>query len=155
MLDVKDTKDFTIKELSGEEKICEQNCIRQLAFRAHKNMPKDFNSFCRVAEHLVKNAYRYYNIPESDELKEEAVTPVNKIVKKSTVESSCQSGNKLLHTIRSLTRQIRIQEQQVLVKMLKSEVGSYRDLSRVTGTPLKTVHEWCSEPKERSHKGSS
>ena len=43
--------------LSTEDKIKEQNRIRQLAFKARDKMPKDFKSFCLVAAHLVKNAH--------------------------------------------------------------------------------------------------
>ena len=34
-------------------------------------------------------------------------------------------------------------------------MGSYRDITKSTGIPLKTVHQWCSEPKEQQHKGTS
>ena len=32
-----------------------------MAFKARDKMPKDYDSFCKVAEHLVRNAHRYYS----------------------------------------------------------------------------------------------
>ena len=71
-----------------------------------------------------------------------------------TDESKCQLENRLLQAIRCLKSQNRIHEQQELVNQLKIEVRSYRKISKYTSTPLKTVHQWCSEPKERLHKGT-
>ena len=46
MLDVKNVKDFELtsapKVSSTDERICEQNRIRQLAFKARQKMPKDY-----------------------------------------------------------------------------------------------------------------
>ena len=41
--------------LSPEQKVKEQNRIRQLAFKARTKMPKDIKSFLLVTSHLVKN----------------------------------------------------------------------------------------------------
>ena len=61
--------------------------------------------------------------------------------------------NKELREIHSLRRQNRINEHQVKVGKLK-EKFTYRELSSITKIPLKTLHDWCSEPKEKKHKAS-
>ena len=48
------------KKLSTEDKVREQNCIRQLAFKVRDKMPKDYKTFLLVAAHLVRNAHRYW-----------------------------------------------------------------------------------------------
>ena len=53
-----------------------------------------------------------------------------------------------------MKKQNRIKEQQDLVCRLKINYGSYRSISKTAGIPLKTVHDWCSEPKERKHLGT-
>ena len=45
----------SLKENTAKEK----NHIRQLAFKAREKMPKDYKSFCLVAEHLFRNVHRY------------------------------------------------------------------------------------------------
>ena len=73
---------------------------------------------------------------------------------KEPEENISQLAHKMLRTIRSLKMQNCIREQQDLVQQLKKKVGSYRDIVKATETPLKTVHQWCSEPKERIRKGT-
>ena len=65
-----------------------------------------------------------------------------------------QSTNKKLHAIKAFKKPNHIKEQQELVKELKEEFGSFHGIMRSTGTPLKTVYEWCLKPKERKHKGT-
>ena len=60
-VDVKVDCKKTSKGLSSEEKVKQQNHLRQLAKTAREKMPKDYQSFCMVAAHLVKNAHRYYD----------------------------------------------------------------------------------------------
>ena len=67
----------------------------------------------------------------------------------------CKDVNRFLREIRTLKRQNRINEQQHLVTKLREIHGSYRSLSSKSGIPLKTVHQWCSSPKERQHKAKS
>ena len=146
------------KLLSTEEKVKQQNRVRQLAYKARKAMPKDHRMYCLVAAHLLKNAHRYCNVePEEAAKIKQEVEDVKKSVVDDENNSSaeyCREINKRLREIRTLKRQNRIAEQQALVGKLKEE-GSYRTISRLAGTPLKTVHEWCSVPKERIHKGTS
>ena len=53
-----------------------------------------------------------------------------------------------------MKKQNRIREQQILVQKLKEEKGSYRKIAAVSGIALKTIHNWCSVPKLRVHKGT-
>ena len=73
----------------------------------------------------------------------------------SVLEIDTQSEvMKKLRIIRTLKHQNRIREQQDKVVELKKH-GSYRTLKALTGIPLKTLHDWCAEPKERNHKGTT
>ena len=139
-------------EMSSKVKAKEKNRIRQLAFKVREKMPKDYKSFVSVANHLVKNAYRYHNI---DELKKDENTEEIKLerpIQQEDEKSICKEVNKKLREASALNCQNQIIEQQELVSKLKIEHGSYRNLSKLAGVPLKTVHAWCSQPKERSHK---
>ena len=64
--------------LSPEEKIRQQNRIRQLAYKAREKMPKDYDSFMLVAAHLLKNAHRYY---KNEDLQREVAPPLKTEVK--------------------------------------------------------------------------
>ena len=149
------------KGLSPEEKIKEQNRIRQCAYKLRGKMPKDLKTFMLVASHLIKNAHRYWDVDRDEAQKikieaEEEIGKINTEVYSQTKETSlCIEVNKKLREIRTLKRQNRIREQQNQVEKLKAEIGSYRNLVKVSGVALKTVHDWCSEPKERIHKAVS
>ena len=143
------------KGLSTEEKVREQNRIRQLAFKARGYMPKDYRSYCLVAAHLVKNAHRYY---KDEDVKNEEIAEQKQAFKldpKTEKETACKEVNKKLREIRTLKRQNRIREQQELVAELKVNYGTYRAIKELSGLPLKTLHEWCAKPKDREHKGTS
>ena len=76
------------KTLSTDDKVKEQNRIRQLAFKARAKMPKDYKSFCLVAEHLMRNAHRYYQgnsaLVKKDDVKKE--DPESKCTIKESLE---------------------------------------------------------------------
>ena len=73
-----------------------ENCIRQLAKTAREKMPKDYESFCLVAAHLVKNAHRYYSNENEEKLK----TDVNeKIPAAEPVDNLSKAVNQKLHSI--------------------------------------------------------
>ena len=81
---------------STEEKVREQNRIRQLAKTAREKMPKDYESFHLVAAHLVKNAHRYYSNENEEKLK----TNVNeKIPAAEPVDNLSKAVNQKLHSI--------------------------------------------------------
>ena len=94
-----------------------------------------------------------YLLPVEKEKAQEE-TPVKKEVKKNVKEEDTNPeaavANKMLWEIRSLKRQNWIKEQQEKVHKLKEEYGSYRAIKQLTATPLKTLHEWCSLPKEKN-----
>ena len=69
-------------------------------------------------------------------------------------EDMCTAVNHKLNKIRSLKRQNQIREQQEFVSELKEKYGSYRDLKKISGIPLKTLHGWCAIPKNREHRGT-
>ena len=149
--------------MSAEEKVKEQNRIRQLAFKAREKMPKDHKSFCLVAAHLIRNAHRYFISEEIDpdikkeldvEIKKENKSEYGSQMKIENSDEECREVNKVLRQIRTLKRQNRIREQQMLIEKLKSQQGSYRKIAKITGIALKTVHEWCAEPKSREHRGT-
>ena len=113
-----------------------------------------------VAAHLVKNAHRYWDInPEqAKRMKIEAETEVTRKSGNLSLtddKQNCIEVNKILREIRSLKQQNRIREQQSLTNKMKEGFGSFREISRISGTSLKTVHEWCSIPKEREHSSTS
>ena len=145
-----------------EKKLKEQNRIRQLAFKAREKMPKDFNTFMKVATHLLKNAHRYHASDDVKVLKmdesfkgeiDNGVECKNDVSRDT--EIMCKEVNKKLREIKALKSQNRIREQQGMVSKLKEEYGSYRDISRVAGVALKMVHGWCSEPKERIYQSTA
>ena len=162
-LDVKSI-DHKTDEKSREDKIKEQNRIRQMAFRIRQKMPKDYETYCSVAEHLMKNAHRYQKPveeikvdeivhvkkEETFEVKKEIESPV-KVKSDDLSLDPCKDVNKQLRTIKSLKTQNRIREQQHKVCIMKDQFGSYRDISKTAGIALKTVHSWCAAPKERNH----
>ena len=128
-------------------------------------MPKDYQSFCLVAAHLVKNAHRYYSedvlADTNIDVKKESVSfelqsaDISSDAKELVNDTLCRYVNQQLRTIRTLKRQNRIREQQDMVIKLKEVYGSYRSLTKIAGVPLKTIHAWCSPPKDRVHKATS
>ena len=136
----------------------EQNRIRQLAKTAREKMPKDYKSFCLVAAHLAKNAHRYYIGEFPNEVKSEVKMVESHVGEESNPvepESICRDVNQKLRSVRTLKSQNRIKEQQESVNKIKEAYGSYRDLAKLSGMPLKTIHAWCAPPKERQHRGTA
>ena len=113
-------------------------------------MPKDYNSFCLVATHLIKNAHQYWNVQKPDEIKDSEESKMEQ-----DFVSDCKDVNRKLRIIQTLKRQNRINEQQEVVTKLKEEEGSYRDIAKKSGISLKAVHLWCSIPKSHEHKATS
>ena len=149
-------KDFKLENekyngKSSEDKSREQNRIRQLAYKVRERMPKDYDTFMRVATHLVKNAHRYHS-KESAMKNFDGQMDGNSQVKsedhpKEETEIELVQINKALREIQTLRRQNRIREQQEKVCKLKQQYGTYRQLTAAARIPLKTIHSWCAEPK--------
>ena len=158
------TMDYNEHKMSAEDKVREQNRIRQLAFKARATMPKDYKSFCLVASHLVRNAHRYYSIKKEnlDNLVKEdfqSKKDDNEIRSKkddNEMENN-QKGDdantihKKLREIRVLKSHNRTKEQQEKVDKLLSN-NTYRAMEKKCKVLLKTLHGWCSIPKEAEHK---
>ena len=145
----------TQNKVSTREKVREQNRICQLAKTAREKMQKDYQSFCLVAAHLVRNAHRYYSEANCKQtMKSEENKSEEKLqdVPMSDAEEICNDVHQKLCVIRSLKHQNRIKEQQDMVTKLRNIYGSYRNLKKISGHPLKTLHDWCSPPKEKIHK---
>ena len=150
--------DVKSNRMSAEEKVKEQNRIRKMAMRAREKLPKYYKSFCLVTAHLVKNAHRYY--PEekvkNDKMKDEEKCTTNQEQSGDGDQcpDPCKEVNQWLREIWTLKKQNRIREQQDFVTKLKAKHGSYQSLNRISGVPLKTIHCWCSIPKNCEHKGT-
>ena len=151
-LHVKPLSDSDSNESKGE-RLKEKNRIRQLAFKARENMLKNYKSFCLVAEHLVCNAHCYYKEEVGNVLKMEGKVKTDCVEKEGVCELDFTQANKHLREIRVLKQQNRVCKQQERVQKLMSKV-MYRELSKMTGIPLKALHDWCSDPKEILHKST-
>ena len=75
---------------------------------------------------------------------EESVT----LKKTATVEATCESVNKILREIKCLKKQNSITEQQEKFFQLKNKISTYREIARMAGVAIKSVHDWCSIPKK-------
>ena len=138
--------------LSNEQRAKQQNRVWQLALKAREKMPKDYASFCLVAEHFVKNAHRYWDIEKQIQSSTAAKTEIT--TNDLNADDRVKLCNKYLREICTLKRLNRLHEQQKSVKTIKNVYGSYRSISNISGVPLKTVHSWCSLPKARQHKST-
>ena len=91
--------DFNDNTKSCNDKVKEQNRIRQIAFKVRAKMPKDYKSFMQVATHLIKNAHRYHS---AEELNNADITVKNEVkleIKKDLTELNCKEINKQLRVI--------------------------------------------------------
>ena len=97
--------------MSTENKVKEQNRIRQLTFKAREKMPKDYKLFCLVAAHLVKNAHRYYSDNSTDGSAVAVMKSETRVIKTDLAslecndlnsDSKCKIVNKKLREIRNL-----------------------------------------------------
>ena len=63
-------------------------------------------------------------------------------------------ANRQVREIGDLKDRNRLAEQQQLVSKLKEDYKSYRQIALMSGISLKTVHNWCSIPKQKLHKST-
>ena len=63
-----------------------------------------------------------------------------------------KKANQKVNEVRVLKSRNRIDEQTERVAELKQSYHKYRQMARMSGLSLKTVHNWCSKPKEKIHK---
>ena len=71
---------------------------------------------------------------------------------RETVISNFKEVNKKMREIGDLKGKNRVKEQQQLVAQMKENYHTYRNLSRMSGISLKTVHSWCAEPVKKINK---
>ena len=142
--------------MSTQERSRLQTRVRQWALKARAGFPKDDHGlFCLVAAHLLKNAHRYFCLKEPSDLQMRVLE--GKILSETTrqkVIEEFKEANRKLRVIGDLKCKNRITEQQNLVDELKGNYHTYRNLASMSGISLKTVHSWCTLPKEKKHKGT-
>ena len=139
--------------MSSEEKSRIQNRVRQWALKARECLPSDHGVFCLVVAHLLKNAHRYFKLKKPSEMQEKVLE--EKSISDATREKVVQEFkviNKKMRQVAGLRSKKRIDEQQQIAGELKLNCKTYRNMSFMSGIPLKTVHEWCSLPKSKTHK---
>ena len=65
-----------------------------------------------------------------------------------------KDANKKVREAGELKGKRRLVQQKQLVESLKSTYHMFRNMSFMSGIPLKTVHSWCSLPKVKCHKAT-
>ena len=139
--------------ITNEDQIKLESRVRQAAKRGRKSMPKDHDMFVLVAAHLLKNAHMYFNLKKPSVLQKKVLQKkaVSEEEREKIIDEFKQV-NKEIRQVHNLKGRNRLVEQESKVKQIRSKYQSFRKLSGRTGIPLKTVHDWCSKPKEKIHK---
>ena len=141
--------------MSSDEKNRLHNRVRQWALKARECLSNEHGLFCLVVSHLLRNAHRYFNIDKQSKMQckilEQHTTSDE--MKEKCVEMF-KEANKKLREAGDLKGMNRITEQQKVVAELKQSYHSFRNMAFVSGISLKTVHSWCSLPKEKTHKST-
>ena len=93
-----DLKSIDNSNILSEEggKFREQNRICQIAFKVRQKMPKDYESFCKVASHLSRNADRYFKSDKEEinpDLLHCDVKPVQDIIIKKEPDVEIKEEN--------------------------------------------------------------
>ena len=142
-------------EMKDESRSKIHNRVRQWSLKVRQAMPKDYRLFCLILSHLLKNAHRYFQMEKPSELQmklfhDRCVAHNNR----EHLLEECKEVNKKVREIRELKNKNRLVEQEQLVSELKQNYHTFRNMSHMSGIPLKSVHSWCSRPKDRIHKTS-
>ena len=141
------------QNMSIEQKKKIHNRVQQWALKARDSLPNDHGVFCLVLLHLMKNSHRYFNLEVPSDLQRHILQ--NQPLKDSKNLTLCDMSkevNKKLRVACDLKGKNRLVKHQNVVQQLKKEFKSFRNLSSVSGIALKTVHNWCSLPKQKVHK---
>ena len=142
------------QSMDCEQKLKLQNRVRQWALKARSLLPMDHGMFCLVLVHLLKNAHRYFNMERQSNFQTTLIEDnISDGIKQSIIDDF-KEVNKRVREVRDLKCKNRVREQQDLVCELKNNYHSFRNLSFLSGVSLKTVHNWCSKPKEKINKAS-
>ena len=141
--------------MSNEERSHLNNRIQQCALKARGSLPNEHGLFCLVLGHLLKNAHRYFQLDCPSDIQKQILQSKTFCDQKSEqVVEQFKETNKKLRMVGELKCKNRVKEQQRIVNELKGDYHSLRNLSSISGISLKTVHNWCSVPRHKVHKGS-
>ena len=117
-------------------------------------MPNDHGIFCLVLDHLLRNAHRYFHLDGPSDFQQHILQSRFGCSADGDKVEQLKELNKKLRVACNLKSKKRITEQQEVVRELKEEFKSFRNMSFQSGVSLKTVHSWCSLPKDRVNKSS-
>ena len=142
------------ENMNSEQKIRLSNRIRQWALKARENLPRDHGVFCLVVAHLLKNSHRYFDLDRPSDIQQQILEDksMNESTREKMVEQFKDANKKVREA--ELKGKRRLVQQKQLVKSLKSMYHMFRNMSFMSGIPLKTVHSWCSLPKVKCHKAT-
>ena len=141
------------EDMDSKKKSKLSNCVCQCALKARQYLPTDHGLFCLVVSHLLRNAHRYFKMEKPSDFQHRLLNYGN--MPKETREEvikKCMDANKKVRAVCDLKRKNRIVEQQQCIAELKQNYHSFRNMSAMSGIPLKSVHNWCSQPKAKRHK---
>ena len=136
--------------LTPSERCKLNNRVRQISHRLKGSLPKSHAMFVLVTAHLLRNAHTYFGLCKPSNLQK-------KILENCEITPECKEkiiqdfkdANKKVRSVRTLKYQNRLNEQIAEVEELKQMYGSYRNISKVSGVPVKSVYKWCSAPKDK------
>ena len=143
------------EQMDIEDKMKIQNRVRQWVLKAWQFLLNDHGLFCLVVAHLLKNAHRYFNLKGPSEMQTKILE--NRSMSEETkqkVLENFKEANKKVREVCDLKKINCLVEQQELVTQLKEDFHSFRKMSLMSGISLKSVHTWCSWPKQKIHKSS-
>ena len=139
------------EQMTKQEKFPISNRVRQYALKARESLPNKHGLFCLVIGHLLQNAHRYFNLDSPSDMQLNVMESSFQIKACSDQGSKiCKSANWKLWEVCDLKKKKRLQQQQELVTELRDMYQSFRNISAMSGVPLKTVHNWCSLPEKKT-----
>lgn len=138
------------EQMMKQEKFQISNRVRQYVIKARESLPNKHGLFCLVIGHLLQNAHRYFNLDSPSDLQLNIMESSFQIKACSNQGNKiCKSANRKLREVCDLKKKKRLQQQQELVTELRDMYQSFRNISAMSGVPLKTAHNWCSLPKKK------
>ena len=154
----KDMSHLTLDQynaMSKEQRSRLNNRVRQWAQKVKDSMPRDHGIYCLVLDHLLRNAHREFRMPNPSQLQQYILgnREISEEVKHQVIEEF-KVLNQKVRLAGDLRKKKRTKEQQDVVSELRSDYGSYRNISAMCGISVKTIHKYCSETKEKIHKAT-
>ena len=111
--------------------------------------------FCLVLLHLFKNVHRYFKLDSPSEFQKKLLEDKSLCdTTRQKVIDKFKEANKRICEVRDLKGKNRVCEHQERVASLKKNYHSFRNMSLMSGISLKTVHNWCSLPKQKQHRAT-